>query len=371
MLPLDRLSEAAIIALKEQGLSQNDMSIAIQMDLDFEGNFGESWILYRADTRTLIRLLADPDSIPKQEKKRHSHGNFEDFGKTEDAKSVSYLDEYSLDYFSDLTVDTFMSSNRLLFLKHDTKRPDTKDMDHEERDDTLAEWNKGAVTEIAGYCTNSKRQRLFAFCDIVERLLRGDNITEDDPIFDQFNAKCPKCGKVYENQYRRICTNCVKKGAIIKRLLGFLKPFKIQAATVILCMLATSGISLINPIINGQILYDNVISSTGKWHTLDKLFIVLSVIFGLALLSLGVSILQNRANARLSFRMVKNMKQQIFDAMMHLSLSYFNQNPTGRLISRVNYDAERIQNFYINGIPNFVINVLNFIGLTIFLFILN
>ena len=136
-----------------------------------------------------------------------SSGNFEDFGKTEDAKSVSYLDEYSLDYFSDLTVDTFMSSNRLLFLKHDTKRPDTKDMDHEERDDTLAEWNKGAVTEIAGYCTNSKRQRLFAFCDIVERLLRGDNITEDDPIFDQFNAKFPKCGKVYENQYRRVCTN--------------------------------------------------------------------------------------------------------------------------------------------------------------------
>lgn len=371
MLPLDKLSEAAIIALKERGLSQDNMSIAIQMDLDFEGNFGESWIIYRADTRTLIRLLADPDSIPKQEKKHHSHGNFEDFGKTENAKFVSYLDEYSLDYFSDLTVDTFMSSNRLLFLKHDTMRPDTKGMEHEERDSRLAEWNKNASTEIAGYCTNSKRQRLFAFCDIVERLVRGDEIKEDDPIFDQFNAKCPKCGQVYENQFRRVCTHCVKKGAIIKRLLSFLKPFKKEAATVIFCMLATSGISLINPIINGRILYDNVISSSGKWHTVEKLFIVLSVIVGLALVSLGINILQNRSNAKLSTRMVKNMKQNVFDSMMQLSLSYFNQNSSGRLISRVNYDAERIQAFYIDGVPNFVINVLNFIGLTFFLFFLN
>ncbi|MBQ3099177.1 MAG: ABC transporter ATP-binding protein [Kiritimatiellae bacterium] len=372
MLPLDRLSEAAVTALREQGLSPDDMSIAIQMDLDFEGNFGESWLLYRADTRTLIRLLADPDSIPKTEKKRRSRGNnFEDFGKTENAKHVTYLDEYSLDYYSDLTVDTFMSSNRLLFLKHGTARPDTKDMEPEARDEALNEWYKDAVTEVAGFCTNSKRQRLYAFCDIVERLLRGDNLTEEDPIFDQFNAKCPKCGKVYENQYRRVCTNCVKKGAIIKRLLGFLKPFKLQAATVILCMLATSGIALINPIINGRILYDNVINAAGKWHTVEKLFIVLFVIFGLAVLSLGINILQNRANAILSFRMVKGMKQKVFDAMMHLSLSYFNQNPTGRLVNRVNYDAERIQNFYINGIPNFVINVLNFIGLTFFLFFLN
>lgn len=371
MLPLDTLSEAAVAALRERGLSPDAASIAIRMDLDFEGNFGESWIIYRAENRTLIRLLADPDSIPKPEKKRRAHDNFENFGKTESAKSVSYLDEYSLDYFSDLTVDTFTSSNRLLLLKHDAPRPDTGDMEHGERDKVLAEWNRDAATEIAGYCTNSKRQRLFAFCEIVERLERGDEITAEDPIFDQFNAKCPKCGRVYENQYRRVCTHCVKKGAIVRRLLGFLKPFKKETATVILCMLATSAVSLINPIINGQILYDNVISTSGKWHAAEKLFIVLSVIVGLALVSLAINIVQNRANARLSTRMVKNMKQNVFDSMLRLSLSYFNQNPTGRLINRVNYDAERIQSFYIDGVPNFVINVLNFIGLTVFLFILN
>ena len=373
MLPLDNLSEAAVRALVESGRSPENLSVALQMDLDFDGNFGESWLIYDPEKKSLIRLLADPDSIPKvtQTMKSHAHDNFENFGKTPPAQYVKYLDEFSFEIFSDMLVDTFMSSNRLLMLKHDTPKPDTEGMSKEEADKTMEEWNKGAVTEIVGYCTNSKRQRLFAFRDIVERIQRGDNLTEEDQIFEQFNAKCPKCGKRYENQYRRICTNCSNKGDLIRRLLGFLKPFKLQVFTVICCMVASSAISLISPIINGQILYDRVIDSDGDWHTLTKLFIVLSVIVGLALLSLGVGILQNRANARLSTRMTKNMKQKVFDCMLHLSLRYFNDNPTGRLISRVNYDAERIQSFYIDGLPHFIVNTVNLIGLTIFLFSLN
>lgn len=373
MLPLDNLSEAAVRALIDSGRSPESLSVALQMDLDFDGNFGESWLIYDPEKKSLIRLLADPDSIPKvsQTMKSHAHDNFENFGKTPPAQYVKYLDEFPFDIFSDMIIDTFMSSNRLLMLKHDAPKPDTEGLSREEADKALDEWNKGSVTEIVGYCTNSKRQRLFAFRDIVERIYRGDNITEEDQIFDQFNAKCPKCGKRYENQYRKICTACSKKGDLITRLLGFLKPFKLQVFTVICCMIASSGISLISPIINGQILYDRVIDSDGDWHTLEKLFIVLSVIVGLALLSLGVGILQNRANARLSTRMTKNMKQKVFDCMLHLSLRYFNDNPTGRLISRVNYDAERIQAFYIDGLPHFIVNTVNLIGLTIFLFSLN
>ncbi len=370
MLPLDKLSDAAILALKERGLSPEDVSIAIQMDLDFDGNFGESWLLYRAETQSIIRLLADPKSIPKSAK-HHKGGNFENFGKKEFAKSVSYLDELSFDYISDISVDTLMSSNRLLYRDHTTKRPDTEGMEDEKKNEVLAAWDEDAPTEIAAYCTNTKRQRLFAFCDIVERLYRGEELTEDDQIFEQFNAKCPKCGRVYENQFRRTCSHCTNRGAVIKRMLSFLGPFKVQVSVIILCMLATSGIALLNPIISGQILYNDVLASEGKWHSVEKLFIVLSVIFGLALVSLGISLVQNVLMGKVTLRMVNNMKQTIFSSIMKLSFSYYNDNPTGRLISRVDYDADRIRTFFSGSVPTFIINVLNFVGLTIFLFILN
>ena len=170
MLPLDNLSEAATRALVDHGLSPDEMSVALQLDLDFDGNFGESWLIYCQSTHSLIRLLADADSIPKASSPKHHHHTQEDydhFGQIPPAKYVVYHDEYSFTYFSDMIVDTLMSSNRFLLLKHDTPRPDTTGMDHDKTEETLAEWNKDAVTEIAAYCTNSKRQRLFAFREIV------------------------------------------------------------------------------------------------------------------------------------------------------------------------------------------------------------
>ena len=379
MLPLDQLSPAAERAIRDAGMEPGDMEIALRLDLDFDGRFGESWLVYDAKNNAILRLLGDAATIRSDlsddELRRRKHkqtvGDILNPGAHLRATSVSFIDSLDLRLYTDPAVDNFASSNRIVYQYHDVPAPDTKDMTEEEKTAALAKWNENRTAFIAAYCTNSRKQRLFAFIDIIERLQRGDTITENDQIFDQFNMRCPKCGKIYEDQNRRICTYCIDRGALMRRLLKYFYPFKLQLATVILCMLATSGISLLTPIIDGKILYDRVIDQNGVWHTWEKLLIVLFVVFGLAIVSLGINILQNRNMARMSTRVTRNMKLDIFTAMQHLSLAYFNQNPTGRLINRVNYDADRINSFYIDGVPNLIINGLNFIGLTIFLFFMN
>ncbi len=379
MLPLDRLSPAAEKAVQDAGIPTENIAVVLRLDLDLEGRFGESWLLYDNHAHALVRLLGDADTIcsdldEKEMQKRKRKPTVTDILNPTahlHAAAVRYVDSLDLTYYTDAAVDNFASSNRIVLQKHDAPRPDTEGMEEEEKKATLQEWNRGRTAFIAGYCTNSRKQRLFAFLDIVERLLRGDEVGEDDPIFDQFNMRCPKCGRVYEDQNRRVCTYCVDRGALMKRLLGYFKPFKWQLSIGLICMLATSGISLLSPIINGQILYDRVIASSGIWHTWEKLILVLCVVFGLALVSLGINIIQNRNMASMSTRVTRQMKLDIFTAMQRLSLAYFNQNSTGRLINRVNYDANRINSFYIDGVPNLIINGLNFIGLTIFLFIMN
>jgi ATP-binding cassette subfamily B protein len=91
----------------------------------------------------------------------------------------------------------------------------------------------------------------------------------------------------------------------------------------------------------------------------------------MALLSLFIGIIQNRTNAYLSTRVTRNMKNDIFRAMQRLSSSYFNENPTGKLINRVNYDAERIRGFFIDGVPYLISHVLSYVVLTILLFSIN
>ncbi len=378
MLPLDRLTEEAKAGFREHGVDPEALDLALELDLDLEGSFGESWLAFSKKTKTLfaIAVTSDNDTVQKRKKARAAAEEAKGKGKSVKALVIPDLFKgcafrsYDMKTVGDAYVDNYVSSNRLLAKQYPFELEGKSD----------EEKRAARVTTIPlAFCTNARKRKLFAFIDIMNRLVKGDDVKNDDPIFDQFNAKCPKCGRVYDDQDRKICSHCTNQSAVFVRLMKYFGPFKPQLATVLLCMLATSAISLMNPIISNQILYDQVISQpgivagkeVGTMHSEGWLYIMIGVVVGIALLSLGISIIQNRANATMSTKVTLNMKMDIFTALQNLSLSFFNNNQTGKLINRVNYDADRIRAFFIDGVPNFVINALNFIGLTIFLFILN
>ncbi len=397
MLPLDRLTEEARIGFREHGVNVDELKLVLELDLNHEGNFGETFLAYNAKDKKLYAMSVTSDHETEEKRKKARKAAEDAKSKASKSKKApkdvkeffipdlfanSVFREFDMNRVSDAYVDNFVSSNRLLAKDHPHAveiTPSDVRLDYDEEKKLQKERDKDATTVIIAYSTNAKKRKLFAFVDLMNRLIRGDDVKDDDPIFEQFNAKCPKCGRVFDDQERKICNHCTNQKAVFARLLGYFKPFKLQLATVLFCMLATSGIQLINPIITNQILYDQVISepgviagkAVGTLHKPGWLLAIIGVIFGLALLSLGISILQNRANAVMSTRVTLNMKTEIFTSLQSLSLSFFNNNQTGRLITRVNYDADRIRAFFIDGVPNFVVNALNFIGLTVFLFILN
>ena len=392
MLPLEKLTEEAAAGFREHGVDPESLDIVLELDLDNEGNFGESWLALNAKDKMLysISITSDNETEQKRKKARAAAEAKSSGKKNKTVKNFVIPDlfkgcefrEFNMKRISDAYVDNFVSSNRLLAKDHphDIERtPAGVHLDFEEEKRLRRERDKDATTIIIAYSTNARKRKLFAFVDLMNRLLRGDDVKNDDPIFDQFNARCPKCGRVYTDQDRKICEHCTNQSAVFVRLMKYFGPFKIQLATVLVCMVATSAIQLINPIISNQILYDQVISQpgviagkeVGTMHSEAWLYIMIGVVFAIAVVSLGISIIQNRANATMSTKVTLNMKLDIFTALQSLSLSFFNNNQTGRLITRVNYDADRIRSFFIDGVPNFVINALNFIGLTIFLFSLN
>lgn len=333
MLPVNTPSTKMLSALEKQGVAKDALLCVLNLDLDKNGDFKSCAVAIDEKDRRLCYYDEGSDTVTL----------------------------YPLDGIVHKYIDNFTSTNRILAI--------TKDGDGTE------------VTNVIGYCTNACKRRLFTFMNIWERFMKNETVSENDPIFDQFNAKCPKCGTVYPDQDIRICEKCNKRKGMIVRLLSYFKPFKLQLVTVVFCMILTSLLSLLNPIISGQVLFDQVISEptfneagvqiTGKLHEEKYVFVMVGVLVGMALLSLLIGILQNRANAHMSTRVTKTMKNDIFRAMCGLSLSYFNKNPTGRLVNRVNYDAVKIRSFYIDGVPHLIVNLLNFVGLTIFLFMIN
>ncbi len=342
MLPLDTLSDKAKKTLSDAGIDPDSPDAVLYMDLGLDARFGQVYLAVSARDGMLYRI-----------------------GETVDKLALSSL--------SRPCIDIFTTSNRLIATRHEDGDlpPEQGEMTDEEFARARAEYDARGHAVVIGFCTNSCKRKLMAFINLWERLAKGEVIGEDDPIFEQFNAKCPKCGKPFDDPLRRICKGCTNKKGTLRRLLGYFAPFKLQLVTVILCLLASTAISLISPVISGKILYDRVIDPTGDLHREKYVVLIVGIIIALAVLSLGIQIIQSRANAYMSTQVTKRMKNDIFGAMNRLSLSYFNSQPTGRLINRVNYDAEKVRNFFINGVPYLIVHGLQFIGLTIVLMILN
>ncbi|MBQ9780127.1 MAG: ABC transporter ATP-binding protein [Clostridia bacterium] len=353
MLPLDKLTDVLRDALASEGISPDRVDMVLRMDQDKNGDLGECHLVFSAADDRLYRV------------------------------SNGLVDSFVLSELTEPYIDNYATANRLQAHRHapDDLPPEQGDMSDDEFKALRRTYDCGGTTIVLGYCTNGCKLKLLAFLSLWERLGRGDTIPEDDPVFEQFRHSCPTCGRPYKNPRRKVCEHCTKKKGTMRRLMSYFMIFKTQLVIVVLCLLATTAISLITPIVSGQILFDQVISKptfdefgnqiTGRMHELHYVYIWVGVLIGLALLSLGIGIIQHRTNAYLSTRVTRNMKNDIFTAMQKLSLSYFNANPTGRLMNRVNYDAERIRSFFIDGVPYFISHVLSYIVLTVILFCIN
>ncbi len=317
--------------------------MCLRLDLDMNGDFGEVWLVYDRTAGNLYRIIREE------------------------------LETFPLDELTEPYIDNYATSNRLQVHRHapEDKRPEKGDMTDDEFNRATRAYESAGTTVVLGLCTNTVKLRLLAFTSLWERLGRGDTVADDDGIFQQFNRTCPTCGRLYRDPKSRVCAHCTKKKGVMRRLMGYFLVFKQQVIIVMLCLLGTTALSLISPYVSGTILYDQVISPDGTMHEAKFVYIWVGVITGLALLSMGIGIIQNRTNAYLSTRVTRNMKNDVFRAMQRLSLSYFNANPTGRLMNRVNYDAERIRSFFIDGVPYFISSALSYIVLTVLLFRMN
>ena len=343
MLPLDKPTEALLSSLRSAGIAPDDIDMYLRMDQDLKGGFGEVWLAYSSSNAMLYRRANDE------------------------------VESFSLADLTEPYIDNYATSNRLQVHRHapDDHPPEQGDMADDEYRRVKRTYDISGDTVILGYCTNSCKARLLAFVQLWERLKKGNEVSEDDPIFEQFNRTCPTCGRLYTDQKNRVCEHCIKKKGLLRRMLSYFAPFRFELAVTLSCLLVTTLIGLVSPIVSGQILFDEVITPEGSMHELKYVYLWVGVLIGMALLSVGISIVHNRVNARLSTRVTRNMKNDIFAAMQRLSLSYFNANPTGKLITRVNYDAERVRGFFIDSVPYFISQSLTYVVLTVVLFCLN
>jgi len=127
-----------------------------------------------------------------------------------------------------------------------------------------------------------------------------------------------------------------------------------------------SGLNLVAPYLMGHAVDKFVV--THQYDGVIKYSIILFVVFCMALVS-GYT--QAQLMGRVGQRMLFNLRNTVFSKLQELPIDFFTQNKAGDLISRVNNDTDKINQFFSQSLVQFMSSIFTMIGAGIFLFSIN
>jgi ATP-binding cassette subfamily B multidrug efflux pump len=152
----------------------------------------------------------------------------------------------------------------------------------------------------------------------------------------------------------------------ILRLLSYLKPFKFQLVLVLVLVLFYTLLGLAGPYLLGRAI-DEFISTKQA-----------SGLAGIALLMLAAYLLNNlfqaAANwvmADVSQRALKLMRKDLFTHLQSLSLSFYDRNPAGELMSRLTNDIDAINQAVSQNVTSLIASILSMVGILVTMFVLD
>ncbi|MFA5961703.1 MAG: ABC transporter ATP-binding protein [Parcubacteria group bacterium] len=147
-----------------------------------------------------------------------------------------------------------------------------------------------------------------------------------------------------------------------RRLVPLMKEEGRSVALAIIAMLVSSAATLIVPIIIAHIVDDYIADK--NFHGVLLYSGLLALIF---LLTLASSYFQIKTMGGVGRRLLFNLRNKIFSKLQELPVAFFNQNKTGDIVSRINNDTDKLNQFFSQALMQFFGNVILIIGTGIFL----
>jgi len=134
----------------------------------------------------------------------------------------------------------------------------------------------------------------------------------------------------------------------------------------LIAILVNSGLLLLGPLLIGHTI-DTYIR-TKQFHGVLIFGGVLLVMYMIAMFT-GYT--QTRLMGGVGQRMLYTLRNAIFNKLQELPVSFFNQNKVGDLISRVNNDTDKLNQFFSQSLMQFIGSIVTMIGAGIFLLSIN
>lgn len=152
---------------------------------------------------------------------------------------------------------------------------------------------------------------------------------------------------------------------VLGRMLGFILTERRKLYTALAAILLNALVLLSGPYLVGYTIDHDIVPKNvpGIWHMSLALLC-------LYLLGFLTSYLQTQWMGSIGQQMLYALRNAVFGKILELPLAFFQQNKSGDLISRINNDTDRVNQFFSQSLMQFIGNLITMIGTGICLLVI-
>jgi len=158
-----------------------------------------------------------------------------------------------------------------------------------------------------------------------------------------------------------------RQTAVIRRLLGYLKPYRRQLTLGMAAATVITLVSLIPPYLAG-LLIDRVVrpaqaGSLPLARAWTIAWVAVAAMAAVYLVKQAAAYVRLRLMAILGEWVARDLRDELYEHIQRLSLSFFSRKRTGSLITRVSADTDRLWEFLAFGVVDVSLSLVMLLGL--------
>lgn len=154
----------------------------------------------------------------------------------------------------------------------------------------------------------------------------------------------------------------------LKKMLRLITEERKNLLLAMLAIFTNSGLNLLGPFVIGYTI-DHFIAT--KYPSFNGVLRYSALLLAMYLVAFVASYLQTKLMGGVGQRMLFKLRNSIFNKLQSLPVAFFNQNKAGDLISRVNNDTDKINQFFSQSLMQFIGTIATMTGAGIFLLVIN
>jgi ATP-binding cassette subfamily B protein len=158
-----------------------------------------------------------------------------------------------------------------------------------------------------------------------------------------------------------------RQTAVIRRLLGYLKPYRRQLTLGMAAATVITLVSLVPPYLAGLLIDHVVRPAQAGALPLERAW----TIAWIAVVAMAVVYLVKQTAAHVRLRLMailgewvaRDLRDELYEHIQRLSLAFFSRKRTGSLITRVSADTDRLWEFLAFGVVDVSLSLVQLVGL--------